>query len=51
MNDQPSSRPPLPAVDRVLAADAARLALERFGRAATLASVRARLDEARAAWR
>ncbi|GLK75651.1 L-seryl-tRNA(Sec) selenium transferase [Methylopila jiangsuensis] len=51
MNDQPSSRPPLPAVDRVLAADAARVAEERFGRTATVASVRARLEEARAAWR
>ena len=56
MDDKPNvrstdARPPLPAVDRVLATDAARLAAERFGRVATVASVRASLDEVRPAWR
>ncbi|MGA0531006.1 L-seryl-tRNA(Sec) selenium transferase [Hansschlegelia sp. KR7-227] len=44
------TRPPLPAVDRVLATDAARVLAERFGRAATVASVRASLSEVRPAW-
>ncbi len=46
-----SDRAPLPSVDRVLATDAARVATERFGRPATVASVRARIAEARPAWR
>ncbi|GLK80592.1 L-seryl-tRNA(Sec) selenium transferase [Methylopila turkensis] len=48
-DDQPAL--PLPSVDRVLAADAARLAAERFGRRAATLSVRARLDELRGPWR
>lgn len=56
MRDQPHAIPPddrtpLPSVDKVLATDAARLAAERFGRAATLACVRASLEEVRPAWR
>ncbi|RXF74976.1 L-seryl-tRNA(Sec) selenium transferase [Hansschlegelia zhihuaiae] len=47
----PETRAPLPAVDRVLATDAAQLAIERYGRAATVAGVRASLDEVRPAWR
>lgn len=45
------ARPPLPAVDRVLGADAARVAAERYGRTAAVASVRAALEEVRPAWR
>ncbi|WP_020178380.1 L-seryl-tRNA(Sec) selenium transferase [Methylopila sp. M107] len=47
----PEDRQPLPAVDRVLATDAAQAAAERFGRVATVASVRASINEVRPAWR
>ena len=40
----------LPSVDAVLRTEAARTAIERFGRSATTGAVRDRLDEARAAW-
>jgi L-seryl-tRNA(Ser) seleniumtransferase len=40
----------LPSVDAVLRTEAARSAVERFGRSATTGAVRDRLDEARAAW-
>src|SRR5919106_4317689 len=40
----------LPSVDAVLRTEAARTAIERFGRGATTGAVRHRLDEARAAW-
>lgn len=56
MTEQPSPslqdrRSPLPAVDRVLATDVALVASERYGRTATVASVRASLEEVRSAWR
>lgn len=41
----------MPSVDKVLATDVARVAAERFGRPATVASVRAALAEVRPAWR
>ncbi|MFL9824601.1 L-seryl-tRNA(Sec) selenium transferase [Rhodoplanes sp. SY1] len=41
----------LPSVDDVLKADAAIVAIDRFGRSATVAAVRAMLDEKRAALR
>jgi L-seryl-tRNA(Ser) seleniumtransferase len=40
----------LPSVDAVLRAEAARAAIERFGRSATTEAIRDRLDEVRAAW-
>jgi L-seryl-tRNA(Ser) seleniumtransferase len=40
----------LPSVDAVLRTEAARAAVERFGRSATTEAVRDRLDEVRAAW-
>jgi L-seryl-tRNA(Ser) seleniumtransferase len=40
----------LPSVDAVLRTEAARTAIERFGRSATTGAVRDRLDESRAAW-
>lgn len=56
MEDKPDAylaevRAPLPAVDRVLSTDAARVAVERFGRTAIVAGVRASLEEVRPAWR
>ncbi|GLK55753.1 L-seryl-tRNA(Ser) seleniumtransferase [Methylopila capsulata] len=50
MDDSPSARPPFPAVDRVLAAPQAAVAIERYGRVATVAAVRASLAAARSAW-
>ena len=47
----PQDRAPLPSVDRVLGTDAARVAAERYGRTAAVASVRACLDEVRGPWR
>ncbi|MBK5957630.1 L-seryl-tRNA(Sec) selenium transferase [Rhodoplanes elegans] len=41
----------LPSVDDVLKTDAAAVAIERFGRTATVAAVRTALDETRAAFR
>lgn len=49
-NAPAGARAPLPSVDRVLGAEAAQVSIERYGRTATVAAVRAALAELRPAW-